>query len=210
VQWSSRPQGSSTQLEPLGQIESPSQTAMQYCPQSKQPSHGPPPSGAGSIRPQVIVTPTASSGGGGHGVSPSICVQHTVVQNPAAQYPLVHCSSASHGAYMLSTGAPVLLSSSPPSLLDALLVEVPSLALLEPSGSTVVAGSTVLVAVVTSAVLLDVGSAPSVPVLPVQASAGSQGRWCSTSGLYPQLAAAVAKVAAIEDQRRGLGMSRPQ
>src|SRR5689334_16542607 len=60
-----------------------------------------------------MFTPSAPSGAGGHGVSPSTCDQHTCEQKPSTQKPLVHMSSLVHGAYMLSAGSPVLeLSSS--------------------------------------------------------------------------------------------------
>jgi hypothetical protein len=65
----------------------------------------------------MIVTPTDPSGGGGHGVSPSAIDQQICEQNPCTQRPLVHASSLVHGAYRLSTGAPVLELSS--SLLDS-------------------------------------------------------------------------------------------
>src|SRR5688572_11515983 len=58
--------------------------------------------------------PNASSGGGGHGLSPSSADQQTCEQKPSTQQPVVHMSSLVHGAYMLSSAGSPALELSPP------------------------------------------------------------------------------------------------
>lgn len=109
------------QALPCGHSASLAQRVMQYCPQSKQPSH----EGSGS-RPHTISTSGAIAGAAGQGVSPSVCDQHTCEHSPAMHEPLSQSVPATQGSRKPASAAAVLSAAPVPVELSSAPVELVS------------------------------------------------------------------------------------